>query len=44
MVLELVERRVDDAAVRSRLLEEHHLEIGAGLGELAGKVWQQWKP
>jgi alanine-glyoxylate transaminase/serine-glyoxylate transaminase/serine-pyruvate transaminase len=31
---------VDDAAVRTRLLEEHHLEIGAGLGELAGKVWR----
>ena len=31
---------VDDAAVRLRLLEEHHLEIGAGLGDLAGKVWR----
>jgi alanine-glyoxylate transaminase/serine-glyoxylate transaminase/serine-pyruvate transaminase len=31
---------VDDAAVRQRLLEEHHLEIGAGLGDLAGKVWR----
>ncbi len=31
---------VDDAAVRARLLEEHHLEIGAGLGDLAGKVWR----
>ena len=31
---------VDDGAVRTRLLEEHHLEIGAGLGELAGKVWR----
>ena len=31
---------VDDAAVRRRLLEEHHLEIGAGLGDLAGKVWR----
>ncbi len=30
----------DDAEVRTRLLEEHHLEIGAGLGELAGKVWR----
>jgi alanine-glyoxylate transaminase/serine-glyoxylate transaminase/serine-pyruvate transaminase len=30
----------DDAAVRSRLLDEHHLEIGAGLGDLAGKVWR----
>jgi alanine-glyoxylate transaminase/serine-glyoxylate transaminase/serine-pyruvate transaminase len=31
---------VDDAMVRARLLEEHHLEIGAGLGDLAGKVWR----
>lgn len=31
---------VDDAAVRSRLLGEHHIEIGAGLGDLAGKVWR----
>ncbi|RMG37995.1 MAG: alanine--glyoxylate aminotransferase family protein [Gammaproteobacteria bacterium] len=30
----------DDAAVRSRLLNDHHLEIGAGLGDLAGKVWR----
>ena len=31
---------VDDAAVRTRLLQEHHIEIGAGLGDLAGKVWR----
>ncbi len=31
---------VDDAAVRDRLLREHHIEIGAGLGDLAGKVWR----
>lgn len=31
---------VDDAAVRSRLLNEHNLEIGAGLGALAGQVWR----
>jgi alanine-glyoxylate transaminase/serine-glyoxylate transaminase/serine-pyruvate transaminase len=31
---------VDDAAVRGRLLAEHGLEIGAGLGPLAGKVWR----
>ncbi len=31
---------VDDAAVRSRLLGEYNLEIGAGLGALAGKVWR----
>jgi alanine-glyoxylate transaminase/serine-glyoxylate transaminase/serine-pyruvate transaminase len=31
---------VDDAAVRSQLLEEYNLEIGAGLGALAGKAWR----
>ncbi len=31
---------VDDAAVRGRLLADYHLEIGAGLGEMAGKVWR----
>ncbi|MES9897531.1 MAG: alanine--glyoxylate aminotransferase family protein [Sedimenticola sp.] len=31
---------VDDAAVRGRLLNEYNLEIGAGLGDLAGKVWR----
>ena len=31
---------VDEAKVRSRLLEDYNLEIGAGLGTLAGKVWR----
>ncbi|MFT5484645.1 MAG: alanine-glyoxylate transaminase/serine-glyoxylate transaminase/serine-pyruvate transaminase, partial [Halieaceae bacterium] len=31
---------VDDAAVRSQLLSDYGLEIGAGLGVLAGKVWR----
>ena len=31
---------VDDGAARSRLLAEFNLEIGAGLGDLAGKVWR----
>ncbi len=31
---------IDEAAVRSRLLEEFNLEIGAGLGALAGKAWR----
>ena len=31
---------VEDAAVRSRLLNEFNLELGAGLGALAGKVWR----
>lgn len=31
---------IDEAAVRSQLLQEFNLEIGAGLGALAGKVWR----
>ena len=31
---------IDDATVRGRLLHEYNLEIGAGLGTLAGKVWR----
>jgi alanine-glyoxylate transaminase/serine-glyoxylate transaminase/serine-pyruvate transaminase len=31
---------VDEAALRGRLLERYGLEIGAGLGALAGKVWR----
>lgn len=31
---------VDDAAVRANLLNDYNLEIGAGLGSLAGKVWR----
>jgi alanine-glyoxylate transaminase/serine-glyoxylate transaminase/serine-pyruvate transaminase len=31
---------VDDAAVRSVLLNEYNIEIGAGLGQFAGKVWR----
>jgi len=31
---------VDEALVRARLLHDYGLEIGAGLGELAGKVWR----
>ena len=30
--------RIDDAAVRKQLLEEFSIEIGAGLGPLAGKL------
>ncbi|MDZ7662420.1 MAG: alanine--glyoxylate aminotransferase family protein [Thiohalophilus sp.] len=30
----------DDAEVRSILLNDYNLEIGAGLGNLAGKVWR----
>lgn len=35
-----VPERVDEAAVRAGLLDEHAIEIGAGLGPLAGKVWR----
>ncbi|MGE3959459.1 MAG: alanine--glyoxylate aminotransferase family protein [Vicinamibacterales bacterium] len=31
---------VDDAAVRKCLLDEFNIEIGAGLGPLAGKLWR----
>ncbi len=31
---------VDEAAVRHALLHTHGIEIGAGLGELAGRVWR----
>ena len=35
-----VPQGVDEAAIRTRLLEEEDIEIGAGLGPLAGKVWR----
>ena len=31
---------VDDGAVRSTLLKQYDLEIGAGLGKFAGKAWR----
>ncbi|MGA7838606.1 MAG: aminotransferase class V-fold PLP-dependent enzyme, partial [Ignavibacteriaceae bacterium] len=31
---------VDDNEVRNRLLNEFNIEIGAGLGVLAGKIWR----
>lgn len=31
---------VDDATVRQQLLRQYNLEIGAGLGDLAGKTWR----
>ena len=33
-------RGVDGKAVAKQLLTEHNIEIGGGLGELAGKVWR----
>lgn len=32
--------RVEDAMVRRRLLEEYGIEIGGGLGAMAGKAWR----
>lgn len=31
---------VDEVAVRRRLLNEYHIEIAGGLGELKGKIWR----
>jgi len=31
---------IEEAQVRARLLNEFNLEIGAGLGDFAGKVWR----
>ena len=30
----------DDAKVRSKLLNDYNIEIGAGLGPMAGKIWR----
>ena len=31
---------IDEAKVRRQLLDEYNLELGAGLGDWAGKVWR----
>jgi alanine-glyoxylate transaminase/serine-glyoxylate transaminase/serine-pyruvate transaminase len=31
---------LDEAGVRTRLLTEYGIEIGGGLGPVAGKVWR----
>jgi len=36
----IIPEGVDEAAVRSKLLKEYKIEIGAGLGPLAGKIWR----
>src|SRR5205085_12616623 len=36
----LVPEGIDEGALRRRLLLDHGIEIGAGLGPLAGKVWR----
>jgi len=35
-----VPSRVDEAAVRRTLLTTYNIEVGAGLGPLAGKIWR----
>jgi len=39
-LVKIPERVADEAAVRGALLEQHQLEIGGGLGTLAGKCWR----
>jgi alanine-glyoxylate transaminase/serine-glyoxylate transaminase/serine-pyruvate transaminase len=36
----LIPEGADDAGVRSRLRSEYKIEIGGGLGPLAGKIWR----
>ncbi|WP_425451689.1 pyridoxal-phosphate-dependent aminotransferase family protein [Alteromonas aestuariivivens] len=36
----LVPENINEAEIRQRLLNEFNLEIGAGLGKLAGRVWR----
>ena len=31
---------VDDLGIRKKLLDEYNIEIGAGLGPMAGKIWR----
>jgi len=31
---------IDEGVVRAQLLRQYDLEIGAGLGSLAGKIWR----
>ena len=35
-----IPEEIDDAAVRAKLLADHDLEIGGGLGPLKGRVWR----
>ena len=39
-ILKIMSAGADDAGVRRRLLEEYGIEIGAGLGPMAGKAWR----
>ena len=31
---------IDDLPIRSKLLNDYHIEIGGGLGLFAGKIWR----
>ena len=31
---------IDEVAIREQLIDDHGLEIGAGLGELVGRIWR----
>jgi alanine-glyoxylate transaminase/serine-glyoxylate transaminase/serine-pyruvate transaminase len=31
---------VDEAAIRTKLLSDFNIEVGAGLGSLKGKIWR----
>jgi alanine-glyoxylate transaminase/serine-glyoxylate transaminase/serine-pyruvate transaminase len=35
-----VPKGIDAAVVKDRLLKHHNIEIGAGLGPLAGRIWR----
>lgn len=39
-LVKVPETITDEAAVRTRLLNEHGLEVGGGLGKLAGQCWR----
>ncbi|MCO4781550.1 MAG: alanine--glyoxylate aminotransferase family protein [Candidatus Cloacimonetes bacterium] len=36
----LFDSAIDEAAIRTKLLNQYDLEIGAGLGPFAGKIWR----
>ena len=36
----IIPEGIDDAFVRSTLLNDYNIEIGAGLGQFAGNVWR----
>ncbi len=40
LVSVVVPEGINDVEVRSRLLKNHNLEIGGGLGNLKGKIWR----